>query len=783
MSVEQSFNLDLVPQKNPPRVKVTEYDQGTDGWLIRAYLFKDGERWEPPAGATVTVEGTTYENTVFRANGVINYGANPSVTFTLEEDMTGYKGLVWAKVVFAIGNSKIATSGFWIDCDRAGAEAGAIISARGFYGEIKTAVDSYLEAEHIVIDNTLSHEGSAAEASETGRRITAIERGELTQVDDITFVPGFVRIAGTVNRVSENYYFSNVLAYKGGDVYFRVASQKNPFEFQIVAFFDASKNFIGGLSSIYGSDSAVWDAYYDGTDILVSSTTGEVVVGELEGVLSKSQIRTWFPSAAYVAVSSLAPTNIWLQPQIQQWRGALSEQRYVVDMFGFNVQAAFDRINVVTYGAKGDGATDDSQAFAAAIDALGEGDTLYVPAGVYRVSAVNLKSHMTICGDGYSSVIQLMPGLTGFTLNQNCLNVFECEDVTIRDLKLDGLRTSQRASSAAEDQRLNGIWIRNSSHVLIDRVWLYNNGYHGTHITYSSYVTARNVLSTYNGFRPYHAHTKCYDITIVGMTTYNNGLGLSGGSGNLNDAIFFFGVQRLNITGCTVRANRRGCISIAGDGAEMSGADAMETRDVVISGCVCECLQNVDGQKVNDDLSYYPSFGIDIQGDAIKNVSVSGCTVRNAFYGVFVHGLERVDGNVAISGLSVSDCTYGAYLHDASRVTLVACRFRDSVKNDIYALLCDDLILDAIGTYSTRSGGEASIDIDSVEGCTISNARLALNGCHTHGIRLHGAPVSDKVLIIGAVIDDAVTEPLVLTGNSKTVCSFIDGVYRAEVSV
>jgi polygalacturonase len=63
--------------------------------------------------------------------------------------------------------------------------------------------------------------------------------------------------------------------------------------------------------------------------------------------------------------------------------------------------------NVKTFGAKGDGATDDSAAIQAALDAIPSGGgVLYFPAGIYRLSAALItKDYITWQGDGYYSTI------------------------------------------------------------------------------------------------------------------------------------------------------------------------------------------------------------------------------------------------------------------------------------------------------------------------------------------------------------------------------------------
>lgn len=66
---------------------------------------------------------------------------------------------------------------------------------------------------------------------------------------------------------------------------------------------------------------------------------------------------------------------------------------------GVAVGGSSTAYNVRSYGAKGDDATDDRAAIQAAIDACPEGDTVYFPPGIYRVSGpVYAKRNRTLLG-------------------------------------------------------------------------------------------------------------------------------------------------------------------------------------------------------------------------------------------------------------------------------------------------------------------------------------------------------------------------------------------------
>jgi len=72
-----------------------------------------------------------------------------------------------------------------------------------------------------------------------------------------------------------------------------------------------------------------------------------------------------------------------------------------------------DFVSVRDFGATGDGSTDDTSAIAAAVLATGYGDTLYFPAGTYKISsAIRLTKPITILGAGPNTPFTGVSGAT-----------------------------------------------------------------------------------------------------------------------------------------------------------------------------------------------------------------------------------------------------------------------------------------------------------------------------------------------------------------------------------
>jgi hypothetical protein len=124
--------------------------------------------------------------------------------------------------------------------------------------------------------------------------------------------------------------------------------------------------------------------------------------------------------------------------------------------------------DVRTFGAKGDGATDDTRAFKSALQAAhaSGGGVVWVPPGVYPTSTLLLHGGIILQGAGWQSIIRLRPSANAHLIQTppNQANYY----AVIRDLCLDGNRQQNSAGDvlhlfSANSFRVEGVRIVNGA--------------------------------------------------------------------------------------------------------------------------------------------------------------------------------------------------------------------------------------------------------------------------------------------------------------------------------
>jgi hypothetical protein len=148
--------------------------------------------------------------------------------------------------------------------------------------------------------------------------------------------------------------------------------------------------------------------------------------------------------------------------------------------------------NIMAFGAKGDGVTDDGAAIQAAIDRASTdgGGIVYIPPGTFLIDAYQysaqhshfqIKSNIAIVGAGHSSIIKVadgvMPQIAG---PPYWYGVFyqsgTASNVLFRDFKIDFNGDNNTvASGVTAGMYAYGIGIANGSNIIVQNMWFYDH--------------------------------------------------------------------------------------------------------------------------------------------------------------------------------------------------------------------------------------------------------------------------------------------------------------------
>ena len=302
------------------------------------------------------------------------------------------------------------------------------------------------------------------------------------------------------------------------------------------------------------------------------------------------------------------------------------------------VIGALQGFDVVSYGATGDGVTDDTTAIHAARDAAGVGGTVFFPAGTYLVSGLTasvasqtweLVSHATVkakvgatkilhvTADGVTVTGGVFDGVNGTAHNgaQNGLEVGG-DNVTVRDVTVI-------------NSPLYGISAYNCDNTTIHHCIVRNS--------YGAGIWAQNSAA---------APSDMYDVSITDCLVENSDGGdFSSGIGTYG-AVATQRVHRIKICRNTVRLpydqadQNTGCVGV------VHGTDFVVSDNILKGGYISiSCHNAVNGVVSGNTVRGFKYIGIELPAGAEK-VTVSGNTVDPDGTTGHESGIQSSDGTI-----------------------------------------------------------------------------------------------------------------------------------------
>lgn len=113
-------------------------------------------------------------------------------------------------------------------------------------------------------------------------------------------------------------------------------------------------------------------------------------------------------------------------------------------------------VNVIDFGAKGNGTTDDTTAIQDAINAAetsSDTNTVYIPNGTYLVSQIKLKSNVKIMGNGFNTILKSIDNNPNNSVI--CFNSTNVQYATVENLCIKGNRWVDSNDSYTDGIRLD----------------------------------------------------------------------------------------------------------------------------------------------------------------------------------------------------------------------------------------------------------------------------------------------------------------------------------------
>jgi hypothetical protein len=427
-----------------------------------------------------------------------------------------------------------------------------------------------------------------------------------------------------------------------------------------------------------------------------------------------------------------------------------------------------DTVSVKDFGAVGDGVTDDTAAFAAALSALDTGSTLTLNGLTLKINQQNIvsgKSGFAIDGEG--ATIIAASGMT-VAADKELLTFRSCTDFTVKNLIVDG----NRANRTPVEVAAHNIEIRSCQRFVFERVRSINAVVDGFILNTSTAADASTFVR--EGIFTECSANNCYRQGMSIINAYN--IVVSGGSyNNTNGTSPQSGIDVESNAGAAVPGNAYILI----EGVRFSGNTG---RGVITSAVSTGVDIWIDG------CSFDTNTDVAITAAATGTV-ISKCSFRG--HTASVQGIVRFpSASPAVTAGVIRDCTFSGntaaapciYVHSsASNVSILDNKILDHANSGGISQAGTNTIVR--GNYVSSAGG-VGITVVGTDPVTVNNV---VAGCLTRGIYSTGSLrpyiaeniVRDILSVSGGYIQSDDADAVVERNHciSSTAAATTSGIY------
>jgi hypothetical protein len=309
-------------------------------------------------------------------------------------------------------------------------------------------------------------------------------------------------------------------------------------------------------------------------------------------------------------------------------------------------------VNVQTYGATGNGTTDDTTAVNAAITAAGAGGTVFFPNGTYKLSGITLSASVRLIGASQAgTILKLGTASTNFiTLSSNAI---EFENLTVDANSLVS-NAAIYGTSGYNNITLRRITVKNApygtrfnnnSNLIVDECSIVLNTLH--QLFYAFSAVCANVTITNNYIDPQGAvpSTGAVGIWLQGSDTTGESLSNVVIADNIVNYVGHGTVETDGIV-LTSRHCTLSNVTISGNALSLSG-NADNAIGIEVQGCVGTVISG-------NSISLLSATGTNIVGMALIR-STSGDATGGTVAG------NSIVGNLSITATTGISATHGAW--------------------------------------------------------------------------------------------------------------------------